>query len=429
MDSNVFWIVVLIVISAFFAIAEIALAAARQIKLNILLDEGNENAGLVLGLQAKSGAFFAAIQIALNAIAILGGIIGESTFTPHIKELISYVYQGRFLDSLSFTCSFLLVTSLFILFADLIPKRIGMVLPEKIALWVVKPMILCVALLKPFVLFFNSLSDIILKLCRIPTERVDIVTAQDIVAVMDAGAANGSIPSQEYQMIGNVFELENRSLTSVMCVRDDIVYFDMADSHSVISEKILQHPHNFYLVCDNGLDSIVGLVESKVLLKQVLAGEQARLSPEVISKDVFYLPDSLSLSDALEAFKCHTQPIAAVLNEYSLVVGLVTLKDVMSVVVDGFTNSLTDPLIVARDQGSWLMDGAAAIIDVGRCLDIENFPEPESYETLAGFIMFKLKKLPKLTDFVLYEGYRFEVVDMEGLKISKLLVSKVESKI
>ena len=427
MDSNLFWIVVLIVTSAFFAIAEIALAAARQLKLNIVVDEGSENAKLVLDLQAKSGAFFAAIQIALNAIAILGGIIGENTFTPYLKTLISYVYQGRFLDEVSFTCSFLLVTSLFILFADLIPKRIGMALPEKIALRVVRPMMFSVMVLKPFVLFFNSLSDLILKLCRIPTERVDIVTAQDIVAIMDAGAANGSIPSQEYQMIGNVFELENRSLTSVMCVRDDMVYFDINDTHADISEKIIQHPHNFYLVCDNSLDQIVGLVESKALLKQVLAGEQARLSSDIVSKDVFYLPDSLSLSEALEAFKCHTQPIAAVLNEYSLVVGLVTMKDVMSVVVDGFTGVLADQLIVKRGEGSWLIDGSAAIIDVGRCLGVEEFPDSDSYETLAGFIMYKLKKLPKLTDNLLFEGYRFEVVDMDNLKISKLLVSKVDA--
>ncbi|WP_111978594.1 hemolysin family protein [Algibacillus agarilyticus] len=425
MNNDFFWIFVLIVASAFFAIAEIALAAARKLKLSVLADEGHDNAKLVLQLQAKSGAFFAVIQIALNAIAILGGIIGEAAFNPLIQEGISYFYQGRFLAEISFTCSFLLVTSLFILFADLIPKRIGMSLPEPIAMRVVKPMMFCVILLKPFVVFFNSISDAILRLCRIPTERVDNVTAQDIVAIVDAGAASGSIQSQEYQMIGNVFELESRSLMSVMSLRDDIVFFNTNESSESLSQKIIEHPHNFYLVCENSLDHIVGLVESKALLKQVLAGHDAEITADMIDTQVMYLPDSLSLSEALEAFKYHTESFAVVLNEYSLVVGVVTLKDLITVVVDGFSGSIDEEQIRSRDANSWLIDGAASIIDVARALDIDGFPEPENYETLAGFIMYKLRKLPTLTDHVIYAEHRFEVIDMDKLKISKLLVTKV----
>ncbi len=424
-NNDFFWIFVLIVASAFFAIAEIALAAARQLKLNVLVEEGNENAKLVLQLQAKSGAFFAVIQIALNAIAILGGIIGEAAFTPLIQESISYFYQGKYLPQISFTCSFLLVTSLFILFADLIPKRIGMSLPEAVALRVVKPMMFFVVLLKPFVLFFNTISDSIMRLCRIPIDRVENITAQDIVAIVDAGAASGSIASQEYQMIGNVFELENRSLMSVMSLRDDIVFFDVNESTASLSSKVVEHPHNFYLVCDNGLDSIVGLIESKALLKQVLAGNEAEILPDMIIKKVMYLPDSLSLSEALEAFKYHAESFAVVLNEYSLVVGIVTLKELTSVVVDGFSGSQDEQQILSRDSSSWLIDGATSIIDVAKALDIEGFPEPENYETLAGFIMYKLRRLPALTDHVIYAEHRFEVIDMDNLKITKLLVTKV----
>lgn len=425
MNQDFIWICLLIIASAFFAIAEISLAAARQIKLNVLVDEGNQQAKLVLALQVNSGAFIAAIQIALNAIAILGGIIGEAAFTPMIRELIAYFYQGDFLHPISFTLSFFFVTSLFILFADLIPKRIGMALPETIALKVAKPMMFCVTILKPFVVLFDGLSNLIMKLCRLPTERVDIVTAQDIVAMMDAGAASGSIQSHEYEMIGNVFELENRSLMSVMTVRDDIIYFDDQDTSQDISAKIINHPHNFYLMCDNNLDQIIGIVESKALLKKVLAGYQAEITPDMIEKDVFFLPDSLSLSEALEAFKHHTQPVAIVLNEYSLVVGLVTIKDVINVVVDGFNGQMTEQLILKRDANSWLMDGSAAIIDVSRVLDVAEMSDPENYETLSGFIMHKLKKLPQLTDSFLFSNYRFEVVDMDKLRISKLLVTKI----
>jgi CBS domain containing-hemolysin-like protein len=425
MNSDFFWILVLIMAGAFFAVAEIALAAARQIKLSILVDEGSEKARLVLELQANSGAFFAAIQIALNAIAILGGIIGESAFTPSIQNALSYVYQGPYLGDISFMCSFILIMSLFILFSDLIPKRIGMALPEKIALLVVRPMIFFVILLKPCVFVFSSISNTVLRLLRVPTERIDNMSAREIVAIVDAGAASGSIPSQEYQMIGNVFELENRSLMSVMSLRDDIVFFSIKESAESIRRKIIDHPHNFYLVCDNSLDDIVGLVESKALLKQVLSGREAEILPEMIDKKVMYLPDSLSLSDALGAFKYHAESLAVVLNEYSLVVGIVTLKDLINVVVDGFTGSHNEEQILRRDENSWLIDGSASIIDVARAIDIDTFPEPENYETLAGFIMYKLRKLPTLTDHIVYAGHRFEVIDMDKLKISKLLVTKI----
>lgn len=425
MSNDFFWIFLLIVASAFFAIAEISLAAARQIKLNVLVDEGSEHAKLVLKLQADSGSFFAVVQIALNAIAILGGIIGEAAFTPIIQEAISYVYQGRFLPQISFMFSFLLVTSLFILFADLIPKRIGMSLPEKIALKIVKPMIFFVTVLKPLVYFFNTISESLMRLLRIPTKRIENVTAQDIVAIVEAGAASGSIPSQEYQMIGNVFELESRSLMSVMLLRDEIIYFDINESSESLTRKIIEHPHNFYLVCDKSLDRITGVVESKELLKQVLTGSKAEILPEMIEKKVMYLPDSLSLSEALEAFKYHVESFAVVLNEYSLVVGIVTLEDLISVVVDGFPSSVDEDLILIRDANSWLIDGATSIIDVARAIGIDSFPEPENYETLAGFVMYKLRRLPVLTDDVVYDNHRFEVIDMDHLKVTKLLVTKL----
>lgn len=426
MNNDFLWIFVLIVASAFFAVAEIALAAARQLKLNVLIDEGNENAKLVLKLQAKSGSFFAVVQIALNAIAILGGIIGEAAFTPLIQNSIAYFYTGIYLPQISFTLSFILVTSLFILFSDLIPKRIGMSLPEPVALRVVKPMMFFVIVLKPLVLFFNGISDAILRLCRVPTDRVENITAQDIVAIVDAGAASGSIASQEYKMIGNVFELENRSLMSVMSLRDDIVYFDINESTQSLSAKVTKHPHNYYLVCNNGLDSIVGLIESKALLQQVLTGHEAKILPEMIHGKVMYLPDSLSLSEALEAFKYQAESFAVILNEYSLVVGIVTLKELISVVVDGFAGSQDEQQILSRDNNSWLIDGAASIIDVAKAINIKGFPEPENYETLAGFIMYKLRRLPVLTDHVIYAKHRFEVIDMQSLKVTKLLVTKLQ---
>ena len=424
MAADIAGIVVLILVSAFFAIAEISIVAARRVKLDVLLEQGNQRAEQVLVLQKDSGAFFAAIQIGMNAIAILGGIVGESTFTPIIQQWLGLLYQGEHLASISFALSFLLVTSLFILFADLIPMRIGMALPERVAMKVVQPMVICLAMLKPLVRFFDSLSGMILRLLQIPTERVENVTAQDVVAIVDAGAASGSIASHEHRMIGRVFELESRNLMSVMTLRDDIAFFDRHDDSDTIRRTVIEEPHNFYLVCQQGLDNIRGIVESKRLLKQVLSDQLSAISDDMIDPDVLYLPDSLNIAEALEAFKRQAQPFAVVLNEYSLVVGIVTLKDLVAVVMDGLPGSDDNPMIVPRGNGSWLIDGATAIMDIEQATGIARFSEPENYETVVGFMMHRLKRLPALTDTVVYDGFTFEVVDMEQLKITKLLLTK-----
>ncbi|MGO2182541.1 MAG: CNNM domain-containing protein, partial [Pseudoalteromonas nigrifaciens] len=205
----------LILISALFAMSEIAIAASRKIKLRVMADEGNVQAAAVLKLQEQPGAFFAMIQITLNAIAILGGIVGEQALSPYVQNVLHFFYQGPLLAQISFLLSFLTITSLFILFADLLPKRLAMILPEAVAVRVVTIMRWVTYALTPLVLFFNGLTNIILRIFKVPSEREDIVTTEDIVAMMDAGAEYGSLQQQEYDLIGNVFDLEARFISSV----------------------------------------------------------------------------------------------------------------------------------------------------------------------------------------------------------------------
>ena len=223
-------IALLILMSALFAMSEISIAASRKIKLRVMADEGNVHALAVLKLQEQPGAFFAMIQITLNAIAILGGIVGEQALSPYMQEILQLFYQGPLLGQISFVLSFLIITSLFILFADLLPKRLAMILPEAVAVRVVTIMRWVTFALTPLVLFFNGLTNIVLRVFKVPSEREDIVTTEDIVAMMDAGAEYGSLQQQEYDLIGNVFDLEARFLSSVMSPREQIVYFDIDEA-------------------------------------------------------------------------------------------------------------------------------------------------------------------------------------------------------
>ncbi|MDC9508885.1 hemolysin family protein [Pseudoalteromonas sp. Angola-4] len=415
----------LILISALFAMSEIAIAASRKIKLRVMADEGSDNAAAVLKLQENPGAFFAMIQIALNAIAILGGIVGEQALSPYVQSILVLFYQGVHLEKISFLFSFFTITSLFILFADLMPKRLAMIMPEAVAVRVVTIMRWVTFALTPLVMFFNGLTNFVLRLFKVPAEREDIVTTEDIVAMMDAGAEYGSLQQQEYELIGNVFELEARFLSSVMTPRDQIVYFDLNESSHDIATKIIENPHNHFLVVSGNLDKLRGSVESKDILRQVLKGEPANIKQELIETDVFYLPETLSLSEALNAFKSAAKPFAVVVNEYALLVGIVTVKDLMKGFMGDLITHQGDELIIARDEHSWLVDGLTPISDLAKVLDIEEFPDQMHFETVAGFLIYTMKRIPKRAEHFTFNGFKFEVVDVEGIRVEQLLVSRI----
>ena len=275
--ASLLLILLLVVISAFFSCAEISLAASRKIRLEMLVKEGEPKALRVLSLQAQPGNFFTVVQIGLNAVAILGGVIGEPALTPHLVDLVGLVYQGPWLANISFSISFLLVTGFFILFADLMPKRLAMLAPERAAIALVGPMLLTETLLKPLIWLFNGLTKMIFTLFGLPQMRHDVITPNEIHAFVEAGAQAGALLHQEHHMIGNVLELETRHVPSAMTQRESIVYFTVSDTEEMLRQKIIDHPHSRFLVCENNIDDVLGYIDSKDVLKRLLKGERFSL--------------------------------------------------------------------------------------------------------------------------------------------------------
>lgn len=222
--QNLFLILILILVSSFFSIAEISLAGARRVKLQSLSESGDVRADKILNLQTHSADFFATSQIGLNAVAILGGSVGEGALRPYFSVLIGQFYQGQWLESIAFFSSFVLVTLLFILYADLIPKRIAMINPERAALAVINPVLLVITLVKPLAWFINVIANATFRIFNINTTREDSVTFDDVSAIMEAGAEAGVVLQQEQHLIENVFELEERTVPSSMTARDDVVF-------------------------------------------------------------------------------------------------------------------------------------------------------------------------------------------------------------
>ncbi|MBR8748359.1 hypothetical protein IX317_000016 [Fusobacterium sp. DD29] len=426
---KIFCIVILIGISMFLSISEISLASARNIKLQILEDEGNKNATKVMKIQENSGNFFTAVQIGINAVSILGGIIGNNIVGPYVVDFIDAFIptlgtKAVFIGNLT---SFILITALFIQFADLIPKRVAMIAPEKIAVTVVVPMMILIKAAKPLIFIFNGIANLIFKMFNIPLTREESITYDDIFAMVDAGAEAGVVQKKEHSLIENIFELESRWVSSIMTTRDNIVYLTVSEGEESIRKKIAEEPHSKFLVCENDIDSILGYVSSKNILPRIVKGELNSLADikDIYNRNLLVIPNTLTLSEALDRFNEVRDDFAIVLNEYGLVVGLVTLNDVINTLMGDIVYQEQEEQIISRGEGSWLIDGSTPIEDVKKVLDdIEKFPEEDTYETIAGFMMYMLKTIPKKAAKVEFENYSFEVVDVDRFKIDQLLVTK-----
>ncbi|EEV23478.1 hypothetical protein ENHAE0001_0893 [Enhydrobacter aerosaccus SK60] len=423
--QNLLIICILVLISSFFSISEIALAGARRIKLKLLAESGDNRANKILHLQENSAEFFATSQIGLNAVAILGGIVGESALRPYFIDLISPFYQGRMLDNIGFIMSFLLVTLLFILFADLIPKRIGMINPERVALAVIEPVLLSIKVFKPLAWIINGLANLIFRIFKINMVREENITFDDVSAVVDAGAQAGVLLKQEHHFIENVFELEERNVPSSMTTRENVVYFTLGESEQSIRQKIANYPYSKFLVCKDHIDEVIGYVDTKDILVKLLSNQSQILLNETTIRNVLIIPDTLTLSELLDRFRSSKEKFAVVMNEYALIVGVITLSDIMMTVMGDWVAPIEDEQqIIQRDEFSWLIEGTTPIENVKHALGIEDFPDWDNYETLAGFMMYKLRKIPRPADFVEYQGYKFEVVDIDHHKIDQLLVTR-----
>ncbi|MCB1674561.1 MAG: HlyC/CorC family transporter, partial [Pseudomonadales bacterium] len=419
--QNILIIWALIAASAFFSCAEIALASSRKIRLQQMSENGDNNAQKVLELQQQPGNFFTVIQVALNAIAIMGGILGEQALSPYVAQGLAYIFgEVLWLDKVSFLISFVLVTSLFIVFADLMPKRLAMTYPEKVAVTIVNPILFFLRLLKPIVRTYDGIATALFRLFNISTNHQDVITFDDVSAMVDAGTASGALHKEEQHLIENVFELDIRTVSFAMTSREHVVFLRVQDDEATLKQKIISYPHSRFLVCDDVIDAVLGYVESKDILKRTLDHLPISLNKELQLKGVLAIPDTLTLSELLAQFKSTNQDLAFVLNEYALVVGIITLNDVMKTLMGDLVSPFIEEQIVKRDDNSWLIDGVTPIEDVRRALGILAFPNQENYETMAGFMMYLLKKIPKRTDYIEYAGYKFEVVDIDNYRVDQL---------
>jgi putative hemolysin len=423
-------LVFLILLNGLFAMSEMALTASRRARLQVMVETGDKGAQVAMDLHENPTKFLSTIQIGITSIGVLNGIVGEAAFSaPLALWLADAINVSPRVAGLSATALVVvIITFLTIIFGELVPKRLGQMYPEAVARLVAYPMEWLSLAARPFVRLLSWCTEATLRLLGIRGGPNRSVTEEEIAASLEEGVDAGVIEAQEHQMVRNVFRLDDRTVGSMMIPRTDIVWLDAAATPEQVREVVATQEHSRYPVCRNGLTDVVGVVSAQTLLQQLLLGNALSLT-EKLQPPVF-VPETLTGMELLEQFRVSSAQLVFVVDEYGEVQGVITVRDVLEAITGEFTTPTSDDAwAVKRHDGSWLFDGLIPVPELKDRLDLDELPEEDRgrYNTLAGMVMLLLGRLPQTADAVEWEGWRFEVVDLDGKRVDKVLATALHT--
>jgi len=417
----------LILLNGLFAMSEIALVVSRLGRLQKQGEGGDMSARAAIELRKDPNRFLSTVQIGITSIGVLSGIIGEATLAAPLAQWLESVGLDQKPSSYIATGLVVVTITYFsIVFGELVPKRIGQINPEPIARLVSRPMMLLATLSKPFVFLLAGSTKMMLRVLGVKEISGSAVTEEEIHAMLEEGSDSGVIEKQEHAMVRNVFRLDDRQIDSLMVPRRDVVYLDVERSLDENLDTIRQSEHSRFPVCRGGLRDILGIVSARQLLAQTLDGVKPDLTANL--QPAVFVPETQTGMELLENFKATHVQLAIVIDEYGEVQGIVTLQDVMEAITGEFKpRHAKDAWAVRRDDGSWLLDGLIPIPELKDRLDLGETPEEarNRYNTLSGMLMYLFERIPQTGDRVSWDGWDFEVVDLDGKRIDKVLATPV----
>jgi len=415
----------LIFLNGLFVISEIALVSARKSRLETLAEKGDVNAKKALELSNDPELFLSASQIGITLIAILTGVYSAERFSPYIKPLFEEIsFLKPYANGISTTIVVVLVTFLTVIFGELIPKQIGLLRAEQVAKYVAGPMRSFAKITYPIVWLLNKASNLFFSIFKIQRSKTDVVTEEEIKSMITEGTEAGTIQEAEQEIIERVFQLGDRNITSMMTHRSDIIWFGTDDNEEKIKEKIFQEPHSVYPICDDDIDNIKGVVSIKDLY----------LSPDTVPfknlmQPALFVPENNTAYQVLEKIKETKNHSCFIVDEYGSILGLITLTDLLEAIVGDIPqHDIVDYEIKEREDGSFLVDAQIHFYDF-----LDHFQKTawmnegdQKFDTLAGFILHELERIPKTGEKMQWKGFSFEIVDMDGHRIDKVLVTVSE---
>lgn len=414
-------LLLLIFVNGLFVMSEIALVSARKARLENMAEKGDTKAKKALELSNNPEIFLSAAQIGITLIAILTGVYSADRFSPYLKPFFeNFTVLKPYAGSIATTIVVILVTFLTIIFGELIPKRIGLLRAEKIAKVVARPMNAFAKFTHPIVWLLNKISNLFFTIFNIKRSKDDVVTEEEIKTMITEGTEAGTIEEAEQEIIERVFHLGDRNITSMMTHRSDIIWFGLHDNEEKIKEKIISEPHSVYPICDGDIDDIKGVVS----IKDLYVSPDSTLFKDIMQPALF-VPENNTAYQLLEKFKQSKMHCCFIVDEYGSILGLITLNDILEAIVGDIPQpDVPDYEITKREDGSFLVDAQIPFYDFLTYFDKADWLNEGEHEfdTLAGFILHELERIPKTGDKLQWKGFSIEIVDMDGHRIDKVLV-------
>ena len=419
-------VLILIILNGLFVMSEIALVSARKSRLEAAANKGDERARVALNLAENPDLFLSAAQIGITLIAILTGVYSAEKFNVYVQPIFEKIdLLKKYAPDISTVIVVIIVTFLTILFGELLPKRIGMIYAESLAKTVAAPMKVFATITHPIVWLLTRMSNFFFRLFRINVSKDNSVTEEEIKAIINEGTEQGTIQEAEQEIIERVFHLTDRNITSLMTHRSDIIWFDVNDNEQSIKEKILQEPHSAYPICDGQIDNLKGLVS----IKDLYITDDLVLFKDIMKIPIF-VPENNSAYQVIEKFKQSQIHSCFIVDEYGSLLGMITLNDILNAIVGDIPQQdMLDYEIIQREDGSYLVDAQIPFYDfLSRFEKIEWMSEGEQdFNTLAGFILHQIERIPLIGDKLEWRGFGFEIIDMDAQRIDKVLVTVSEA--
>ncbi|HXB43086.1 MAG TPA: hemolysin family protein [Puia sp.] len=418
-------LICLIFLNGLFVMAEIALVSARKTKLESMAEKGDDRAKAALRLAENPELFLSTAQLGITLIAILIGFYSGEKFSADLKPYVEKIEVLKpYASSISTVLVETIVTFLLIIFGELLPKRTGLFQAEQIARIVARPMQILSRFTHPIIWLLNNTSNLFFKLVDIKQSKDSNVTEDEIKAMISEGTEQGEIEETEQEIIERVFHLGDRNITSLMTHRSDIIWFDIDENETMIKGKILKEPHSFYPVCDGDIDNIEGTVSIKDLYIT-----DANTPFRNVAVPPMFVPENNNAYQVLEKFKETKMHCCFIVDEYGSLLGMITLNDILDAIIGDLPQpDITDYEIKPRGDGSFLVDAQIPFYDFLTHFDKTEWMNEGGHEfdTLAGFILHQLERIPRTGETLKWKDFKFEIIDMDAQRIDKVLVTMLK---
>lgn len=421
----------LVVLNGVFAMSEMAIVSARKTRLHQWAEEGNTKARAALDLANSPNLFLPTIQIGITLVGVMTGAFGGAAFSERLATFLAHVpFLARYSETIALVVVVLLITYLSLVIGELVPKRLALNHPEKTASLVAVPMRVLAGITSPVVRFLNSSTEVVLRILGVRPSAEPPITEEEIKLLIDQGTSAGVFEEAEQEIVERVFRMGDRRVGVLMNPRKKIAWLDINDPPEKIRRKMAKSPYSRFPVSQGRLGNILGLVHARDLLTQILTGRPFDLKAAL--RQPLFVPENMHVFKVMELFKESGMAIALVIDEYGTIEGIVTLNDILESILGDFPSidEPEEPKVVQREDGSWLVDGMLPADELKELFHIRRLPGERAghYQTLGGFVMTYMKRIPSAGDHFECCGWRFEIMDMDGHRVDKVLLEPVQEK-